>query len=249
MMEGQSIALVHHRLRRVTERFLNGTSSEDTSTSDDEYEGFDPVLFWSVNAFLIVGTMAICLYCCYGNTSWFTNTEQRRRQADAEYQATLREREERRKKAKIMAPEKRRRLLLASFRRHRVSMTVAEKDLVPEGSATNALPPSQDDPEASVTSMGNTGHLMLPNRESVPNCCAICLGEYEVGDQVVWSCNKECHHAFHQECILDWLIKMQPATPCPCCRQEFTDWQQIARERKIVWSGEGGAFNIRNVRF
>ena len=115
----------HHHLRRATERFLtvNGTSPDASSHTDSSQNAtFDPVLFWSVNAFIIIVTAVVCLYCCYGNTSWFTNIEQRRRLADAEYQATLREREERRKQAKIMSPEKRRRLLLASFRRHRVSM-------------------------------------------------------------------------------------------------------------------------------
>lgn len=109
----------------------------------------------------------------------------------------------------------------------------------------------EEDVEAtgSVSSLNNNEQLKLPTQALVPNCCAICLGDYDVGDQVVWSSNQECPHAFHQECILDWLIKMQPATPCPCCRQEFTDWQQVARERKIVWSGDAGAFNIQNVRF
>lgn len=127
LKKAASNAILSHSV--VTLQRTTGTLVEWTfycPKQDDEYEGFDPVLFWSVNAFLIVGTMAICLYCCYGNTSWFTNTEQRRRQADAEYQATLREREERRKKAKIMAPEKRRRLLLASFRRHKVSMVCCQ---------------------------------------------------------------------------------------------------------------------------
>ena len=27
--------------------------------------------------------------------------------------------------------------------------------------------------------------------------------------------------AFHQECIVEWLVKMQDGTPCPCCRREF----------------------------
>jgi hypothetical protein len=76
------------------------------------------------------------------------------------------------------------------------------------------------------------------------------LGEYEVDDQVVWSSNPEnvCPHAFHQECIVDWLIKMQPATPCPCCRQEFTDWEEIRKEKKIIWA-EGDAFNLQSIRF
>ena len=73
-----------------------------------------------------------------------------------------------------------------------------------------------------------TSKLKLPVMSSttkcrkVPNNCAICLSSYEIGDKVVWSSNETCHHAFHEDCILEWLIKMQEGTPCPCCRQEFT---------------------------
>ena len=49
------------------------------------------------------------------------------------------------------------------------------------------------------------------------------------------------------ECILEWLVKMQPATPCPCCRQEFTDLETIRKEKKIKWSGI--AFNPSAVTF
>lgn len=100
----------------------------------------------------------------------------------------------------------------------------------------------------SVSSFENKGHLKLPNQTLVPNCCAICLGEYDIGDKVVWSSNKECPHAFHEDCILDWLVKMQPQTPCPCCRQEFTDLEIIRKEKKITWSG-GDTFALHHVRF
>jgi hypothetical protein len=57
----------------------------------------------------------------------------------------------------------------------------------------------------------------------VPNCCIVCLSGYDEGDTIVWSNNEECKHAFHDECILIWLVKNQNGTPCPCCRCEFTD--------------------------
>jgi Ring finger domain len=57
---------------------------------------------------------------------------------------------------------------------------------------------------------------------SVPNCCAICLGSYEVDDIVVWSSNEsDCQHAFHEDCMIEWMCKMQTGTPCPLCRQNF----------------------------
>ncbi|CAB9509137.1 Zinc finger, C3HC4 type (RING finger) [Seminavis robusta] len=96
---------------------------------------------------------------------------------------------------------------------------------------------------------GNCKHPPQHNARMVPNCCAICLCDYEKGDTVVWSCHKECKHAFHQECILEWLLKIQDGgTPCPCCRQEFTDWETMRQERKIKWAA-GHTFNASSVRF
>ena len=49
--------------------------------------------------------------------------------------------------------------------------------------------------------------------------CNICLLEYEIGDIVVWSRRPNgCHHAWHEDCLLDWL-KRKPT--CPNCRQEY----------------------------
>jgi Ring finger domain len=83
---------------------------------------------------------------------------------------------------------------------------------------------------------GETRHLWIGNTESasrrrVHNCCAICLCQYEVGDTVVWSCRRLCKHAFHVDCMVDWLTKMRDGTPCPCCRQEFTDIPILQRRK------------------
>lgn len=68
------------------------------------------------------------------------------------------------------------------------------------------------------------GYLLLKNQaRHVPNCCAVCLGCYDVGESVVWSANPSCQHAFHEECVTDWLIKIQEGNPCPCCRSIFAD--------------------------
>lgn len=72
--------------------------------------------------------------------------------------------------------------------------------------------------------------------------CAICLTSYSVGDQVTWS-TLTCNHAFHQECIVGWLMVLGKkanrndegndnntimhcrlnnfAMFCPVCRQDF----------------------------
>ena len=84
----------------------------------------------------------------------------------------------------------------------------------------------------STSSSSNTSPLPteLPfppqHRRPIPNQCAICLCEYELGDTIVISCNVECPHAFHQECILEWLVKVQEGTPCPCCRRTFVDLEK-----------------------
>lgn len=74
---------------------------------------------------------------------------------------------------------------------------------------------------------GAPGYIKLRlasgKKRTVPNCCAVCLCSYEERETIVWSSNRACKHAFHEECVIEWLIKMQDGTPCPCCRQEFTD--------------------------
>eukprot|EP00545_Synedropsis_sp_CCMP1620_P003330 CAMPEP_0119010700 /NCGR_PEP_ID=MMETSP1176-20130426/5184_1 /TAXON_ID=265551 /ORGANISM="Synedropsis recta cf, Strain CCMP1620" /LENGTH=262 /DNA_ID=CAMNT_0006963409 /DNA_START=14 /DNA_END=799 /DNA_ORIENTATION=- len=38
----------------------------------------------------------------------------------------------------------------------------------------------------------------------VAGMCAVCLGVYACGDEVVWSSNPKCYHAFHEDCLLSW---------------------------------------------
>lgn len=80
-------------------------------------------------------------------------------------------------------------------------------------------------------------------RKVVPNGCAICLDPYDVGEVVVWSSNVACKHAFHQECMVDWLCKMQDSTPCPFCRQEFTDLETYNLKKKKIVQTPRDTFN------
>jgi len=56
-------------------------------------------------------------------------------------------------------------------------------------------------------------------RTTAPQVCGICLESYTAGDEVCLSYNKDCHHVFHKDCILSWL--MNGHEDCPNCRQVF----------------------------
>lgn len=55
----------------------------------------------------------------------------------------------------------------------------------------------------------------------VPCSCIICLQQYQVGEEIVWSSNPDCEHVFHESCIERWLIKQRGGPLCPCCRRDF----------------------------
>jgi hypothetical protein len=51
-----------------------------------------------------------------------------------------------------------------------------------------------------------------------PKVCPICMEPYKAGDEIAWSKNEECHHAFHLDCILNWLMNNDE---CPMCRGDY----------------------------
>lgn len=66
--------------------------------------------------------------------------------------------------------------------------------------------------DASVLSYFSYEDVSIASEDS--EMCAICLCPYEEGEIRILS--KRCSHAFHKECILEWLVKSH--NECPCCR-------------------------------
>ena len=75
--------------------------------------------------------------------------------------------------------------------------------------------------------------------------CSICLNPYTVGDNVSWSA-LDCSHAFHQTCIVEWLMTLGKKANnrggttvvrqndlctfkmvCPICRQDFIPRREV----------------------
>jgi len=252
--------------------FSSVASNYTDSISKAANPHYNGKVFWGVNCFILFLLCLTVMWCCYVQRYLYTGTDPRIA-SDEVYRARLQRRSRRREEARTEAPEGRQRKLYASFSRHGVQMTVKASDLIENGDGDSTTEESNSDSSlegkngnehnntsqdendiemggnnASFSSMDDVGQLKLGNGKVVPNCCAICLCGYEVGEVVTWSSNPNCVHAFHRECVTDWLIKMQPETPCPCCRQEFTDLEEIRKQHKIRWLPDF-AFNLDVLRF
>lgn len=69
--------------------------------------------------------------------------------------------------------------------------------------------------------------------------CAICLGEFEDGDQMR---ELPCKHSFHADCVASWL---NVSHTCPFCRQPIT---AVAGRGAVPRAGHGTASGDRRVR-
>jgi hypothetical protein len=81
---------------------------------------------------------------------------------------------------------------------------------------------TNDGAEPSLNVVGSEGSAELQpwqsDNDNGHECCAICLSDYQDGDVIGWSHNKNCKHIFHRECISEWLLTHEE---CPCCRHYY----------------------------
>jgi hypothetical protein len=70
---------------------------------------------------------------------------------------------------------------------------------------------SKMDSNGIVAEMGD----VLSSSTNSVQLCSICLEDYKVGEDIGWSRNPLCHHAFHKDCILEYL---KAHNSCPICR-------------------------------
>jgi len=79
---------------------------------------------------------------------------------------------------------------------------------------------SNKQPRRASSSVARFLSQSFRSKNETQTCCEICLMDYEVGDKVCFSPNDECAHAFHKDCIVDWLLKKNT---CPICRRNYLD--------------------------
>jgi len=214
---------------------LFGTNNDALPSPSKHGGAFEMPAFWIVNGAFVLVCFVVIIWCTRFNgyrsfMEWVEGSGQQ--SSDLEYAQRLRDRRMREEESRKDTPEARRRKLTRCFQRCQNKMVLKEEDFRQDGSNCT------DIETGSVSSNATPEHVCLqlnngPTKTRlVPNCCAVCLCAYEPGDTIVWSYNSECPHAFHDECLIDWFIKMQNGTPCPCCRREFTDLTEEEEKRK-----------------
>ena len=86
------------------------------------------------------------------------------------------------------------------------------------------------------------------SKRSAGASCDICLLEYDEGDVVAWSTNKKCRHAFHIDCLVDWIAR-KPT--CPSCRQDYrisaAPHKRGASERSVAPAGISSSSSVDEV--
>ena len=89
----------------------------------------------------------------------------------------------------------------------------------------------------------NNGSIQQPphlHKMITSDPCSICLDNYKVGNEVVWSTNPNCVHVYHKECMLTWLCKFGEGC-CPICRESFCIEEDVhceGREQEEQYASE-----------
>lgn len=92
--------------------------------------------------------------------------------------------------------------------------------------------------DALALELGEVQLIRKASPMSIPILCPICLENYKEGETVIVSSNISCTHGFHQECILDYLVRHERGSyPCPCCRQVFLSTETMSD----VWKNGASA--------
>jgi len=90
--------------------------------------------------------------------------------------------------------------------------------VVPIGTAAEQLNGDADD---GVFGSAKDNITVMDDVSSYsPKACPICCKDYVKGDNIAWSKNEQCCHAFHTDCIIEWLMDRDD---CPMCRNNYLE--------------------------
>ncbi|GKU88047.1 hypothetical protein SLE2022_180780 [Rubroshorea leprosula] len=68
-----------------------------------------------------------------------------------------------------------------------------------------------------------------------PESCAVCLSEFEAGEEIRWLRN--CSHVFHRPCLDRWMDHDQKT--CPLCRTSFVPDELQDEFNQRLWAASG----------
>jgi hypothetical protein len=105
-------------------------------------------------------------------------------------------------------------------RREFVSNVLVTKRVVAKVGAAVGVERTKEDLVVSTNLASSTHQIQPggPDTDTVTTSCAICIMEYQDGEDICCSHNEQCKHVFHRDCIMEWLLRHDE---CPCCRHNF----------------------------
>ncbi|KAJ2335770.1 hypothetical protein GGI00_001195 [Coemansia sp. RSA 2681] len=117
----------------------------------------------------------------------------------------------------------------------RVVLSEAQFNMLPRklatgpvlSSGTKRSASSGHSPTARADSKSNSAARGTLPLLAEPESCSICLSSIKAGDPLVFLV--PCHHAFHDECVGQWL--MQKSTLCPLCKCDLVKGLNLGATR------------------